>query len=47
MSDLQLKIRNALSQLDGETVARLFTDFYGNQLLDEDFHEFLELEEII
>lgn len=47
MTDLQLKIWNALTRMDGETVARLFTNFYGNQLLDEDFYEFLEQEEII
>lgn len=26
--------------MDGETVARLFTNYYGNQLLDEKFLEF-------
>lgn len=41
MTDEQAKIWNALCELDGETVARLFTNYYGNQLLDEDFHEFL------
>lgn len=37
----QAEIWYALCELDGETVARLFTNYYGNQLLDEDFHEFL------
>lgn len=41
MTDEQAKIWDALCELDGETVARLFTNYYGNQLLDEDFHEFL------
>ena len=47
MSDLQIKIWNALIELDGETVAELFTNFYGNQLLDQDFSEFLEQEGIL
>ena len=47
MSDLQIKIWNALIELDGETVAQLFTNFYGNQLLDQDFSEFLEQEGIL
>lgn len=42
MDELQLKIWKALGKLDGEEVARLFTDFYGNQLLTNDFAEFLE-----
>ena len=41
MTNEQTKIWNALCELDGETVARLFTDCHGNQLLDEGFHEFL------
>ena len=47
MTDLQLKIWNTLTRMDGETVARLFTNFFGNQQPDEDFYEFLEQEEII
>ena len=47
MDKLQLKIWNALCKLNGEEVARLFTDYYGNQLLDEDFKEFLEDEEVM
>lgn len=46
MSEMQIKIRNILIKLDGETVARLFTNYYGTQLLDEDFMVFLEQEEI-
>ena len=46
MSEMQIKIWNILIKLDGETVARLFTNYYGTQLLDEDFMVFLEQEEI-
>ena len=41
MTDEQARMWDALCELDGETVARLFTNYYGNQLLDEDFHRFL------
>lgn len=41
MTDEQAKMWDALCELDGETVARLFTNYHGNQLLDEGFHEFL------
>ena len=44
MDKTQKEIWNALCELDGETVARLFTNYYGNQLLSEDFKEFLEEE---
>ena len=47
MSEMQIKIWDMLVKLDGETVARLFTNYYGNQLLDEDFLEFLKQEDII
>lgn len=47
MTNEQTKIWNALCELDGETVARLFTDYHGNQLLDEGFHEFLIDEGVI
>lgn len=46
MSEMQIKIWNILIKLDGEAVARLFTNYYGTQLLDEDFMDFLEQEEI-
>ncbi len=42
MSELQIEIWNILTELDGETVARLFTDYFGNQLLDEDFLQFIK-----
>lgn len=42
MTELQKKIWYKLCELDGEEVARLFTNFYGNQLLSEEFKEWLE-----
>ena len=47
LDEIQLKIWDALIKEDGETVAHLFTNYYGNQLLDEDFLEFLRQENII
>jgi len=47
MTELQKKIWYRLCELDGEEVARLFTNYYGNQLLSEEFKEFLEDEEIL
>lgn len=47
MTELQKKIWYKLCELDGEEVARLFTNYYGNQLLSEDFKEFLEEEGVI
>lgn len=47
MTELQKKIWYKLCELDGEEVARLFTNFYGNQLLSEEFKEFLEEEEVL
>ena len=44
MDEIQVKIWDVLCNLDGETVARLFTNYYGNQLLTDDFHEFMEEE---
>lgn len=47
MTELQKEIWYKLCELDGEEVARLFTNFYGNQLLSEEFKEFLEDEEVL
>lgn len=47
MTELQKEIWYRLCELDGEEVARLFTDFYGNQLLSEEFKEFLEDEGVL
>ena len=47
MTELQKQIWNALCELSGEEVAGLFTDYYGNQLLDKDFKEFLEDAEVM
>lgn len=44
MDDIQIKIWEILENLSGEDVARLFTNFYGNQLLTEEFGEFIEEE---
>lgn len=44
MDEIQVKIWDALCNLDGETVARLFTDYYGNRLLTDDFCKFMEEE---
>lgn len=44
MDKLQCKMWDALCTLSGEEVARLFTNYYGNRLLDEDFAEFMEEE---
>lgn len=42
MTDIQIAIWETLVQLSGEDVARLFTNYYGNQLLTEEFKEFME-----
>lgn len=47
MTELQKKIWDRLCELDGEEVARLFTNYYGNQLLDKGFKEFLEDEGVL
>lgn len=47
MTELQKKIWYRLCELDGEEVARLFTNFYGNQLLSEEFKEWLEDEGVL
>ena len=47
LDEIQLKIWDALIKQDGETVARLFTNYYGTRLLDEEFLEFLRQEYII
>lgn len=47
MDKNQVEIWDTLCNLDGETVARLFTDYYGNQLLTDDFREFMEEEGVI
>ena len=47
MTELQKKIWYKLCELDGEEVTRLFTNYYGNQLLSEDFKEWLEEEGVL
>lgn len=41
MTDTQEKMWDALVEMSGEDVARAFTNFFGNQILSEDFHQFL------
>ena len=41
MNDMQMEMRDALCELSGEEAARMFTDYYGNQLLDDGFRAFL------
>lgn len=43
-TDTQQKCWDILCNEDGETVARLLTDYHGNCLLDDGFLEFLEKE---
>ena len=47
MTKTQREIWDKLCELDGEEVARLLTNYYGNQLLDEGFMEFLEDEGVM
>jgi hypothetical protein len=42
MNEKQERMWDILCELDGETVARLFTDYHGTQLLDDGFREFLQ-----
>lgn len=43
MNELQQRIYSILCNLTGEEVTNLFTNYYGNQLLDdEDFMKFLD-----
>lgn len=41
MDAIQEKMWDALVELDAELVARAFTDYHGNCLLDRGFYEFL------
>ena len=41
MDSIQEKMWDALVAIDAESVARAFTDYHGNQLLDKGFYEFL------
>lgn len=41
MTDIQEKMWDVLCEMSGEDVARVFTDYYGNQLLSDDFHQYL------
>lgn len=41
LDNIQNEIWDVLAELDGETVTRLFTCYYGMQLLTEDFKKHL------
>ena len=41
MNDMKEMMWDVLCEMSGEDVARVFTNYYGNQLLSEDFHQFL------
>ena len=42
VTEIQKKLWYILCECSGEDVARLFTNYYGNGLLDEEFYEFLK-----
>ncbi len=42
IDEKQDQMWGVLCELDGETVARLFTDYRGMQLLDDGFREYLQ-----
>lgn len=44
LTPYQERIWDCLCELDGETVAQLFTGWHGMQLLTEEFEEYLETE---
>ena len=44
MDERQQGMWDKLCRLDGETVARLLTDYHGTQLLSDGFREFLQNE---
>ena len=41
MTDVQEMMWDALCEMSGEDVARVFTNYYGNQFLNDDFNKFL------
>lgn len=41
MDNKQKAIWGHLCEMSGEDVARVFTDYHGNQLLDDGFYEFM------
>ena len=47
LDERQTEIWDALCQLSAEDVALMFTNYYGNQLLSEDFREFLVQEGVL
>lgn len=47
MDEKQVIMWERLEELTGEEVAQLFTNYYGNQLLSDDFMEFMEEEGVL
>ena len=47
MNEKQYEIWDKLSWLPGETVLRLFTEYYGMKLLDEGFYRFLKDQKVV
>lgn len=41
MTDIQEKMWDVLCEMSGEDVARVFTNYFGNQLLSDDFYQYL------
>ena len=41
MTDMQEMMWDVLCEMSGEDVARVFTNYYGNQVLSMDVHQFL------
>lgn len=41
MNRIQIYVYDQLCNMSGEDVANAFTNFYGNQLMDESFYKFL------
>lgn len=41
MTNMQGKMWYTLIKMSGEDVARAFTNFFGNQILSEEFYQFL------
>lgn len=47
LDKIQLEIWNTLSELSGEEVLNLITDWHGCSLLNQNFKEFLEDEGVM
>ena len=47
MNDKQMRMWNVMCTLSGEEVARLFLNYNGLQVLDDDFESFLRDEGVV